>query len=174
MKKLILSLVLIFFISLSSLKIYSYSKDMNTQYITNENTHIVISQNLETEEGKQLVPKGAILGVDDTEEMIFTYKIFVQEGMEIDYNITNIEINNEIVSSEISDLFEFEFEVDSIELDSLQLELFEGEQAGYFIEITVILSMNFPTEEQYLLVAGQELNFEISFRSSELIAVNTM
>lgn len=174
MKKLILSLVLIFFISLSFVRIYSYSEDLNTPQITSEKTHLLISQKLETDEGKELVPRGAILGENDTEEVVFTYIIFVQEGIEIDYYINNIEINEEIVSNDFIGLFDFEFEIDSLGSDTIQIDLFGEKQEGYYLEITLILSMNFPTYEQYFQIAGQQLSFEITFESVETLSANTM
>ena len=174
MKKLLLSLVLVFFVALSSTRVYLYSQDLNIQQLTSENSHILISQKLESEDGKYLVPTGSILGVDDTEKMVFKYTVFVVKGMEMHLNIIDVKINNEIVSSEIIDLFIFEFEINSIKLDSLQLDLTHQKQVGYFMEITVNLTMKFPTEEQYSLIAGSDLSFEISFNTSKIVAANTM
>ena len=165
MKKLILSLVLIFLFSLSSLKIYAMAEDANKILLTSENTHVVISQSVNTSDGKYLVPKGAILGVNDVEEIRFTYLIFVQYGIEVNYSINNIKINNDIASQEIKDLFVFDFKVDIPKNHHIQLEFFDDTKAGYFMEVTVILSMDIPTEEQYLEIAGQHLSFDITFES---------
>lgn len=165
MKKLILSLVLVLFISTSFMKVYSYYEEINTPDITESNTHILISQNMNTEDGKYLVPKGAVLGVDDTEKIVFTYEVFVQKGIKINYEIENIMINNEVVSSEITDLFEFEFEEKIYQNDILDIDIFNEDQVGYYEEITLTLSMNSPTEEQYFQIAQQQLSFEIMLKS---------
>ena len=167
MKKLILCLVLIFFISLSAKRIHAYSIDSSTPYLTSENTHILVSQDMETKDGKYLVPTGAILGINDVEEIVFTYKIFVQKNVEVNYYIKNIVINSELASSEISNIFNFEFEEKSIEFDSLQTSVFDKEVKGEYIEITLIMSMNFPTAEQISSIAGKQISFEISFESGE-------
>ncbi len=165
MKKLILSLVLIFLFSLSSLKLYVIAEDANKISLTSENTHVVISQSIDTANGKYLVPKGAILGVNDVEEIEFTYLIFVQYGVEVDYFINDIEINDDIASQDVKDLFVFDFKVNIPENHHIQLEFYDDTEAGYYMEVTVVLSMNFPTEEQYLEIAGQHLSFDITFES---------
>lgn len=167
MKKLLLSLVLVFFISTSATRVYAYYEDIDTSYITVDSTHVLVSQNMETNNGKNLVPKGAILGIDDIEEIVFTYTVFVQEGIKIDYHINNILIDNELVSEDIVNLFEFEFEVEIFDQGSLQIDMFKEEQNGYFVEITLKLSMNSPNEEQYLHIANKQLNFEVIFESVE-------
>lgn len=166
MKKLILSLVLVFLLPTSAARIYSYYEDTNNLHITTESSHILLTQDMETEKGKHLVPKGAILGVDDVEEIVFTYTVFVQKDIEIYYHVYNIEIDNKLASSEISDIFIFEFEQHKIEFDGLQTKLLEEAQEGYYLEITLTLSMDFPTEEQYFLISGQPLSFDISFESN--------
>lgn len=174
MKKLILSFVLVFFISMSTIKIYTYSKDLNTPEITKENTHILISQDMESGDGKNLMPTGSILGVNDTENITFTYTIFIQDGIEIEYYIDDIKIDSELVSQDIVDLFKFEFEINEVEDNSFQLNLFDQNQEGYYLEITLVLSMDFPNEEQYNLIANQQLSFEINFESVESLPANTM
>ena len=165
MKKLFISLVLIFLFSLSSMKIYAMRDNESILFLTKGNTHELISQDIETMDGKLLVPKGAILGVNDTEEVIFKYMVFVQYGVQVEYYIDNIEINNELASSKISELFDFEFKTNVVKNDGIQIELIDGHEAGYYIEITLIITMDFPTHEQYLILGGQQLNFDIFFVS---------
>ncbi len=164
MKKLLLSLVLVFFLSLSFFRIYAISEDLGTDYITDQQGFLLIEQNLESEEGKSLVPKGVILGVNDTEELVFTYQVFIQDGIKIDYYIENIKINNEIVSEDIANLFEFEFEIKAIQFDSIQTEVIGESHTGFHAEITLTLTMKTPTEEQFYFVANQELSFEVLFK----------
>ncbi len=165
MKKLILSLVLIFLLPTSLTRIYSYQQDTNTPYINEENTHVLISQTMETKEGKMLVPTGAILGVGDVEEVLFTYVIFIQNGVDFNYDIENIIINDQIVSSDIENLFNFDISLSKLEDATLQLDFFETGQEGYYIEVTVVLSMNFPSREQYNQISGQQISFQVSFDS---------
>ena len=172
MKKLLLSLVLIFFLSLSFFRIYAISEDLETDYITNRNRFILVKQNLESEEGKNLVPKGVILGVNDTEEIVFTYIVFVEDGIKIDYYIENIKINNEIASEDIADLFEFSFEIKAIQFDSIQTEVIGQRHTGFQAEITLTLTMESPSEEQFYLIANQELSFEVLFKCSEELRAN--
>jgi len=174
MKKLITSLVLIFLFSLSSVKIYAIAEDIDELKLTTENTQIVIAQTMNSSIGKELVPKGVILGVNDVEEMTFTYTIFVQYGVQVDYSVNNIKIDNQNVSSDINDLFNFDFQVNISRNRHLQLEIFDETEAGYFMDITVVLTMNNPTESQFREISGQQLSFEITFQSVDETAANTM
>jgi hypothetical protein len=167
MKKLILSLVLIFLIPTSFTRIYSYQQDVNTPHINADNTHVLISQIMETAEGNTLVPTGAILGVGDVEEVTFTYVIFIQDGVDFNCDVDNLNINDQIVSADIENLFNFDVNFEKLEDDTLQLDLFDTGQEGYYIEVTVVLSMNFPSQEQYIQISGQQLSFEVSFESAE-------
>ncbi len=167
MKKLILSLVLIFLIPTSFTRIYSYQQDVNTPHINADNTHVLISQIMETAEGNTLVPTGAILGVGDVEEVTFTYVIFIQDGVDFTCDVDNLNINDQIVSADIENLFNFDVNFEKLEDDTLQLDLFDTGQEGYYIEVTVVLSMNFPSQEQYIQISGQQLSFEVSFESAE-------
>jgi hypothetical protein len=100
MKKLMLSLVLIFLLPLSTFRVYSYYEDINVNTITDGNNIVIISQEMKSEDGS-LVPTGAILGVGDVEEITFNYTIFVQSGLEMDYSINDIMINGELVQKEV-------------------------------------------------------------------------
>ena len=167
MKKLMLSLFLIFFVSLSTARVYGYIEDSSTSYLSEDTTTIKIVESMSSNNGKELVPTGAILGINDSEQITYTYKVFVQEGLTFEYYINNISINNEITSQDIKDLFNFEFQVKQLEKEEIQANLFDEKIEGNYFEITVILSMNFPTEEQYYNIAGQQLYFEF-FVETEL------
>ena len=160
MKKLILSMILIFFLSLSTVRVYGYYEDSSTQYLSETETSIKILEKMRSNNGMDLVPTGVILGVNDTEEIIFTYRIFVQDGLDFNYSIQNILINKEIMSEDINDLFIFNFEFTKLESENIQVNLFENGLEGNYYEINVTLSMNMPTYEQYNLIAEQQLEFE--------------
>ncbi len=165
MKKLVISLVLIFLFSLSSVKIYAIAEDLNEPKLTEDKTEIIITQRTNSSIGKELVPEGTILGVNDVEEMTFTYTVFVQYGVQVDYYISDVKINDQDISSDISDLFNFSFETRISRNRHLQLEIFDETEAGYFMNITVILTMNEPTNEQFDEIIGQELSFKVTFIS---------
>ena len=167
MKKIILSMILIFFVSLSTVRVYGYIEDSSTSYISEDTATIKIVEKMSSNNGKDLVPTGAILGVNDTEEIIFTYKVFIQEGINFEYYINNIMINNEILSDDLQNVFNFSFEIKQLERENIQADLFDEKIEGNYFEITVTLSMNFPTEEQYYIIAGQQLSFEF-FIENEL------
>jgi len=174
MNKLFISLVLVFFISMSSIRVYVFSKEMKHPIIATQSGHINIEKEMLTESNKLLVPKGSILGVNDTEHIVYSYIVFIKDGIELDFYIDNIEINNKFVSQDVSDLFEFEIEIKELEKSSDPLEFLNGNNDGYYVEILVILSMNSPTVDQYKLIAGQDLSFKIFFESSKILPVNTM
>ena len=167
MKKLILSLVLIFFITLSSKRIYSYSQEINTKAIDNDNTHIVVSSDVSFGDGKKLIPRGAILGIDDTKEITYTYTLFVQDNIEIDYFVNSMEIDGEEIAPELSNLFDFEFKMEKVEYTSIHVGLFDEGHSGFYVEVSLVLSMDFPTEEQYDQISGKQLSFQVTFESIE-------
>jgi len=162
MKKLILVVILIFFVSLSTVRVYGYYDDSDTQYLSETETKIKIMESIQTSNGKNLVPTGVILGINDTEEIIYTYKVFIQDGIDFEYYIQNLSINNEIASNDVNDLFNFEFEVKKLEKENIQVDLFNQSLDGRFVEITVILTMNMPSESQFNIVFGQQLSFDFT------------
>ena len=159
MKKLILSMILFFFVSISTARVYGYYEGSQTLHLSNDETSIKILETIRSKNGMHLVPTGVILGVNDTEEISFTYKVFVQEGIEFNYSIQNIMISNEIMEEEINNLFAFEFEIVQLENKSIQVNLFDSELDGNYYEINVTLSMSMPTDDQYNLIAGEQLEF---------------
>lgn len=166
MKKIILSVILIFFLSISTSRVYGYYEDSGTNYLSATETSVKIIDKMRSNNGMDLVPTGVILGVNDTEHIVFTYKIFVQDGIEFSYSVQNILINNEVISEDINGLFVFEYEVVKLESESLQVNLLEELEGSYY-EVEVTLSMNLPTYEQYDLIAGQQLEFEFTVENIE-------
>ncbi len=160
MKKIILSLILIFFVSISTARVYGYIDDSKTSYISEDTTTIKIVEKMSSSNGKDLVPTGAILGINDTEEIIYTYKVFVQEGIDFEYYINNIKIDDEVLTEDMESIFNFDLEIEQLEKENIQVDLFDEKIEGNYYIITVTLSMNFPTEEQYNNIAGQQLSFE--------------
>ncbi len=167
MKKLIISLVLIFLFSLSSVKLYVMASDVDGPKITTENKQVVFIQKMSSSIGKELVPKGVILGVNDVEEITFTYTVFVQYGVSVDCYVDDIKINDQTVSSDIEDLFNFHYKVGISSNDHLQLEIFDETEAGYFMNVTIILTMDEPSEAQFYEIAGQQLSFTVVFESTD-------
>ena len=165
MKKIILSLILIFFVSISTVRVYGYYDDLNTPYLSENSKSIRIVQKMSSNKGKELVPRGVILGVNDTEEIVFTYKVFIQNGISFEYYINNITINNDILSEELEDLFNFEIKIVKLEKENIQANLFDEKLEGNYYEITVTLSMNMPTEEQFYSISGQQLRFEFTVKN---------
>ena len=165
MKKLILSLILFFFVSISTARVYGYYEGSQTLHLSNDETSIKILETIRSKNGMHLVPTGVILGVNDTEEISFTYKIFIQEGIEFNYSIQNIMINDEIMANEINNLFIFEFEIVQLENESIQVNLFDSELDGNYYEINVTLSMSMPTVEQYDQIAGEQLEFTFTLEN---------
>ena len=160
MKKIILSMILIFFVSISTVRVYGYYDDIDTPYLSENTKSIQIVEKMSSNNGKELVPSGVIMGIHDTEEIVYTYKVFIQNGVSFEYYINNITVNNEILSEELEDLFNFEIKVEKLEKENIQAELFEEKLEGNYYEITVTLSMNMPTEEQFYSISGQQLRFE--------------
>ncbi len=165
MKKLFFSLVLMFFVLVGSVRVYGFYQDTKITQLTEVKTHQLLSQNLITNNDKNLVPKGSILGVNDTEEFVFEYQVFVQKDLEIEYDVENLTINNQEVSEDLVNLFNFDFEHVLIREDSIQTDLLTGNEEGYFVKVILRVSMNEPTYDQYQLIANQSMNFDILFKA---------
>ena len=75
--------------------------------------------------------------------------------------VENILINNEILSEDLNGLFVFEYEITKLNSETLQVNLIEDIEGSYY-EVSVTLSMNLPTHEQYSVIAGQQLAFEFT------------
>ncbi|QWC00166.1 hypothetical protein KHQ88_00965 [Mycoplasmatota bacterium] len=163
MKKLLFSLVLMFFVFIGTVRVYGFYQDTKVTQLTEVKTHQLLTQNLMTDNDKNLVPKGSILGVNDTEEFVFEYQVFVQKDLEIEYTVNDIRINQEEVNEDISNLFNFDFEYELIKEDSIQTQLLTASQEGYFVKITLTVSMSEPTYQQYQLIANQAMNFDVLF-----------
>lgn len=163
MKKLFFSLVLMFFVCMGSVRVYGFYQDTKITQLTDVNTHQLLAQSLVTDEHKNLVPKGSILGINDTEEFVFEYQVFVQQNLEIEYTIDHLSIMDQAIDEELVYLFNFEFESSVIEKDSIQTDLLLGSIDGYFLNITLTITMNEPTHDQFQLIANQPLSFDVIF-----------
>ncbi|ERJ11641.1 hypothetical protein [Haloplasma contractile] len=165
MKKLIIVSGLIFFLMFNTTRIYAYWKDTSHTYVTEEKPVEIITESMVSDTGKYLVPKGSILGVNDIEEIVFTYEVFVEEGKTLDIKTENLTINGIELSSELSDLFTFTFKQQVIEEDTLTTNFFERSQNGYFVEVTLYLSMQMPSYEQYQTIAGGIMRFDVALEA---------
>lgn len=163
MKKLFFSLVLIFFVFLGSVRVYGFYQDTKITQLTEVNTHELLTQNLVTKSNKKLVPKGSILGVNDVEEFVFEYQVFVQNDLEIEYRVENLTIGNQVIDDDLVDLFNFDFCQVDLQTDSLQTDLFTNREDGYLINITLTVSIIELTYDQYQLLSGQSINFDVLF-----------
>jgi len=164
MKKLFFSLVLMFFVLMGSVRVYGFYQDTQTTQLTESSTHEVISQKLVTDSNKNLVPKGSVLAVDDIEEIVFEYQVFVQKDLEIECIAENLTMNGESMSKVSSHLFNFEFDQFILSESSIRTDLLADREDGYYLKVTLHVSMNTPTQEQYQTLAGQAINFDVLFR----------
>lgn len=163
MKKLFFSLVLIFFVLLSSVRVYGFYQDTKITQLTEVNTHELLTQKLVTDSHKYLVPKGSILGVNDVEEVVFEYQVFVQKDFELIYQVENLTFNHANLSEDVLALFNFEFEQIIMRNDTLQTDLLIGREEGYFVKVLLTVSIDEPTYEQYQMIANQAINFDVLF-----------
>jgi len=166
MKKIVLSVILIFFLSMSTSRVYGYYEDSQINYLSSSETSLKIIDKMRSNDGMDLVPTGVILGINDTEQIVFTYKVFVQEGIDFSYSVQNVLVNNNVLSEDIRDLFVFEYTVVKLETESLQVNLIEELEGSYY-EVQVTLSMNLPTYDQYDIIKGQQLEFEFTVETLE-------
>ncbi len=163
MKKLFFSLVLMFFVLMGSVRVYGFYQDTQTTQLTESNTLEVISQKLVTESNKNLVPKGSVLSVNDTEQVVFEYQVFVQKDLDIEYVAENLTMNGELMNEALANLFNFEFDQVELREASIRTDLLTNREDGYYVTVMLTVSMNEPSYEQYQSLAGQAIHFDVLF-----------
>ena len=168
MKKIILVAVLIFSLLSSTEIAYSYFNDSSNQMLNEDNPLYVINQTIGNN-SKNLIPKGSVLGVNDTYEITFKYEIVIEKGVNIESDITNAFMENtQYTSEELMTMFNFDVEFDHIEDITIKQGIFSDTTEGQLVNVCIKISMNNANDfNNSVLMLGGNLNFTYRLRVSK-------
>ena len=108
MKKILLVLVLIFILLGTSQKVISFFEE-ETEVILHENNSLYQLKVTTREDSNRLIPRTALLGVDETHEIIYKYEIYVEDNVDLLSEIKDLQIlDSSLKAQKINDLFDFE------------------------------------------------------------------
>lgn len=101
--------------------------------------------------GKRLVPVGAVLGVNDVNEVVYSFNVDVSEGNTLEVLANNITFKNETMTySDVSDLLLFDYEIVMIS------------ETKAMVKVTVGLRMPV-TEYELSVIQGSQVSFQLLF-----------
>lgn len=145
----VLLLVGAFLITLNSYNEFNNDKNVSASQISlHENEEIVINRTLSHNSNKRLIPTGAVLGINDIDEVVFMYEVNINENddLKLFVETQNVLIGN---SSELSRFINFDIKINN-------------ENNCY--KVKVLLSLNMPANEvEYNSIINQQISFSIVF-----------
>lgn len=107
--------------------------------------------------GKRLVPVGAVLGVNDVNEVVYSFNVDVSEGNTLEVLANNITFKNETMTySDVSDLLLFDYEIVMIS------------ETKAMVKVTVGLRMPV-TEYELSVIQGSQVSFQLLFNQQNSI-----
>lgn len=107
--------------------------------------------------GKRLVPVGAVLGVNDVNEVVYSFNVDVSEGNTLEVLANNITFKNETMTYlDVSDLLLFDYEIVMIS------------ETKAMVKVTVGLRMPV-TEYELSVIQGSQVSFQLLFNQQNSI-----
>ncbi|AIO18865.1 hypothetical protein KQ51_00986 [Candidatus Izimaplasma bacterium HR1] len=160
MKKILFVVVLIFCLLTTTETAYSYFEEEKTPSLGDSGELYVISQSMIKNEGN-LIPKGCVLGINDTYSIIFKYQLLVEGSVTLDSSVINLVWENSNLSEEeLENVFNFDIKIDHIDDATSNRALFDNQNNDKLVEITIEVTMNsVPELVKYSAPFGDELSF---------------
>ena len=163
MKKLLLSLVLVFFVFTLTDSIYASVK-ADDLYLEDISDYYIVDQKLTHKKWSNLVPNGVIQGKNDVYYIEYQYEIIIKDGKQLESNIEQLWISGEISQEMLENVFTFEFDYEVIETLDYHKHLFKESVSANRVIVTLKVSMEEPkTYEIYQEFAGKQLSFKVYF-----------
>ena len=165
MKRMVISLVLIFFILSSTTVVYAQIKEPNDILLDSISDYYLIDQKLMSGEASKLVPYGVARAENDVYYVVYQYEVVVRKGMDLQVMIEDMMFSQETVSNEqLRSVFTFDIDEQVVEELHFQENLLGESIDAQRIMITIRISMNEPsTYDLYRQLAGGHLTFEVYF-----------
>lgn len=160
MKKMLLVLVLIFILLGTSQKVISFFEE-ETEVILHENNSLYQLKVTTRQDSNRLIPRTALLGVDETHEIIYKYEIYVEDNVDLLSEVKDLQIlGSSLEAQKINDLFNFDIEFEHFEDEEIYTKVNGEEINAHLVKVYVKVSMNdikdYTTYEE---IAGKALNF---------------
>lgn len=165
MKRMIVTLVLMFLIFSSTTAVYSQIKSTDDVFIDSISEFYLVDQRLVSDTNATLVPVGAIRGINDVYAIEYTYEVIVKDGMDLSVMIEDLLFSTGTLDdATLRDTFTFDIEQTIVETLEYNEHLFGQGVTANRIEITVKVSMNEPESyDIYQQLVGGNLQFEVYF-----------
>ena len=160
MKKILLVLVLIFILLGTSQKVISFFEE-ETEVVLHENNSLYQLNVTTNSDTSRLIPRTALLGVNDTYEIVYKYKIYVEDNVDLLSEIKDLQIlDSSLKAQKINDLFDFEISFEHIENQKITTSSNGEEVNAHLVKIYVRIAMNdLKDRTLYTEIAGKTLNF---------------
>lgn len=165
MKRVVISLVLIFLLFSSTSVVYAQVRDQEDNYLDSISEFYLVDEQLVSPEGSTLVPVGAIRAVNDVYYIEYEYEVIVKEGMNINIMIDDLVFTNNLVSDqELQSTFQFEIIEEVVETVEYHDHFLSEEVDANRVNVRVRVSMVEPeTYELFTKLINGSLNFEVYF-----------
>lgn len=142
MKKILFVSVLIFCLLASTQTAYAYFEQESIRVLDQDGELYQITENT-NQSNKTLIPTGAILGVNDTYTLTYTYQVYVEKGVDLSSEVLNIKWGEHLLTDiDAENVYRFDVSVDHIKDVQISQGLFTENTTGELVEITVNITMN--------------------------------
>ncbi len=163
MKRILVFVVLIFFIFTITNSIYSSVK-AEDPYLEDTSDYYIVDQKLNEKKGNNLVPNGVIQGIHDVYYIEYQYEIIIKDGKQLKSNIEQLWISEATDQEMLEKVFIFEFDYEVIGTLDYREHLFKESVSANRVIVTLRVSMEEPeTYEIYQELAGKQLSFKVYF-----------
>lgn len=142
MKKILLVLVLIFILLGTSQKVISFFEE-ETEVILHENNSLYQLNVTTNNDTSRLIPRTALLGVNDTYEIVYKYEIYVEDNVNLLSEIKNLQIlDSSLKAQKINDLLNIDISFEHIDDEEITTN-YNGEQINaHLVKIYVRFTLN--------------------------------
>jgi hypothetical protein len=149
-----------FFVFTSTTFVYSEFKPTDGTVFASSSDQYVITKKLSGPSGVNLVPVGAIRGVNDVYYLDFTYDVYVKENLQLNVEVSNLSFSNkQITEEELQKIFNFDITLQNV-IDDQKNYL--GNDTYVHKVITIRVSMNEPDSMELMEnIIGGKLTYSL-------------
>lgn len=164
MKRILTSIVLIFFVFSASSLVYANVKD-ETTYLDNISEFYLVQERLVSETNSTLIPVGTIQGVNDVYYVEYQYELLIKEGTDLNTTVKDLYLRTgDLTQEELEQVFVFDFDYEIEETVEYHESLFAPGVAANRVNVTLRVSMVEPESyEVFQELVGSQMSFEVYF-----------
>jgi|GEM_PF-3575970 len=152
MKKTFATLAIAFLLFFVNMNVYStWYSDYEAQA---KEDYIVLERTGGLEDGKRLVPEGAMLGPNDVDSLDYTYYVLADKDLDLKPDLVNIAIHHEDTS--------YDNALGIVSYESTVASMDEHNEAYQLLEVEVSVSLQIPdcSDASYVLRGAKNLTFD--------------